>query len=68
MKKCSSEMHQFELTDPVCVVCTQTKLQSNMLQNLITEIEIFTAENNKTKKEQKKSLKVSHHATENCPR
>ena len=36
-----------------------------MLQNLITEIEIFTAENNKTKKEQKKSLKVSHHATEN---
>ena len=39
-----------------------------MPQNLITEIEIFTAENNKTKKEQKKSLKVSHHATENCPR
>ena len=49
-------------------MCTKTKLQSNMLQNLITQIEIFTAENNKTKKERKKSLKVSHHATENCPR
>ena len=41
----------------MCVVCTQTKLQSNMLQNLFTEIEIFTAENNKTKKEQKEVWK-----------
>ena len=49
-------------------ICTQTKLQNNMPQNLIIQTEIFTAENNKTKKEQKKSLKVSHHATENCPR
>ena len=35
-------------------MCTQTKVQSNMLQNFITQIEIFTAENNKTKKKEKK--------------
>ena len=58
----------FSIKDLGGHMCTQTKLQSNIQQNLITEIEIFTAENNKTKKEQKKSLKVSHHATENCPR
>ena len=38
-------------------MCTQTKLQSNMPQNLVTQIEIFTADNNKTKKEQKKVWK-----------
>ena len=41
MKKCSSEMHQYELTDPVCIKKDECKDGQNGMKFLLKEYRPF---------------------------